>query len=531
MITTISPAATRGNLDDAVYAAFRARLRDAIANWTELYGPLFTTDASGLWELYLESFPEGPVRQHHNCTECRRFIQSYGGLATLGERGEVFAALWALWDPTNGDDTHQPAILAMRRAVREAKITGVFLTSHAELGHAETGVWAHMAARTPPSALYRDGVLTAGQKMAERRQDHTNVMRALDEFPPEMLERVVELLRSDALYRSEKILPVAEWLAKLARDARAGNYANMVWRAVATAPPGFCHPRSSMIGTLLDDIASGLSFAAAAARFRAKMHPLQYQRPQAAPTVGAIAAAEVLVEKMGIRASLERRFARLEEIETIWRPHVPPAATADSVFGHLRPKDGSMPLPIDVSRMVITWEKFARTALPDAISIDLLVPGRGAYVALVTAADPEAPPILQWDRVEQRNPVSWYMYHGGSHAEQWLLTSGAWARVTAVALQPSMWGSPHHGKAAVLIVDGCKDSRKGSGNALFPEILKSELHGVRSVIEAYSRIAVLGGYEEASACGILVAGAAGCTVVRVTTRTGSRFEYTIDRWN
>lgn len=53
-----------------------------------------------------------------------------------------------------------------------------------------------------------------------------------------------------------------------------------------------------MIGTLLDDIASGMSFDSVSRRFAEKMHPLQYQRPQAAPSAGNIAQAEKIVEKL-----------------------------------------------------------------------------------------------------------------------------------------------------------------------------------------------------------------------------------------
>jgi len=59
--------------------------------------------------------------------------------------------------------------------------------------------------------------------------------------------------------------------------------------------------------------------------------------------------------------------------------------------------------------------------------------------------------------------------------------------------------------------------------------LKAELHGVRSVIEAYSQKAELQGRAEASACGYdLRKGACGC---RVRALKGGRWtEYQIDRW-
>src|SRR5207253_1562968 len=51
------------------------------------------------------------------------------------------------------------------------------------------------------------------------------------------------------------------------------------------------------------------------------------------------------------------------------------------------------------------------------VGIELQVPGSsGHFMALITATRPEAPPILQWDSEERRNPVSWY-YHSGVDAE------------------------------------------------------------------------------------------------------------------
>lgn len=82
-----------------------------------------------------------------------------------------------------------------------------------------------------------------------------------------------------------------------------------------------------MIGTLLKDVATGMDFATVSARFASKMHPLKYQRPQAAPRVGNIADAEKIVAQLGIARSLERRFARIDEIDTLWKyrpvPEVP----------------------------------------------------------------------------------------------------------------------------------------------------------------------------------------------------------------
>jgi hypothetical protein len=290
-----------------------------------------------------------------------------------------------------------------------------------------------------------------------------------------------------------------------------------------------------VVGALLEDIAAGLDFAEVKARFDAKLHPLIYQRPQAAPAAGAIAAAEKLVETLGIAPSLERRFARLDEIEAIWRPmarKAPPAA--GGVFGHLAAKgDATAPSASGMPPVTMTWEKFARTVRPGATAIEVQVPGHGAFIALTTAAHPDAPPILRWDRQEARNPVAWYVYHNGSPAAQWGLHGGAWAKVEALALLPSLWGdqpASHLGEGVVVMIEGALDGGTPH-NGLFPENLRPELHGARAVIEAYSKGATLEPAGGAAACGLdLRKGQTINCVLRVTSATG-KTDYRIDRWD
>jgi hypothetical protein len=185
----------------------------------------------------------------------------------------------------------------------------------------------------------------------------------------------------------------------------------------------------------------------------------------------------------------------------------------------------------------MTWEKFARVVLPEAQKVDLRVPsGAASFGALVTAADPEAPPILQWDRAEQRNPVSWYLWTNGSPASQWGLQAGAWHAVTAVALRPAQWYGgrfPHQGQGVILLLDGARDANwRAAGLVLFPETLRAELHPVRATIEAHSKSGQLEGADEAGACGLIIgAGASAINVgLQVTTGAGVQ-EYTIDRWD
>lgn len=151
----------------------------------------------------------------------------------------------------------------------------------------------------------------------------------------------------------------------------------------------------------------------------------------------------------------------------------------------------------------------------------------------MTAVNADAPPILQWDSEETRNPVSWYFWNGGATATQFGLAANVYHQVNAVALKPSMWngGHQHQGNGVFFVIDGAKDS-KTAGLCLFPEILKSEYHGIRSVIEAHSNSAGLQGADQQSAAGIMVNGGGERWDIRLRVWTNGRSaEYQLDRWD
>lgn len=502
--------------------------------------PLFTTDADpdALWNAYLTGFPDSE-RQFHNCSACRHFIKRFGGLVMLGEHGATTPAVFDFPELIGGG--YGSSVGSVYYATRKAKVNGVFFCSDPVWGTPESNCkdgkrWTHLHVVPHPGMIFKSRTMTANQAMAEKREDHKNVMRALQEFPPALVAQALAILNSGAVPEQHKVKVIgpAQWLADLHAACEKSNRSNAVWRAVATAPAGFMHPRTSVIGSVLEDLQSGMAFETVKRRFAEKMNPLQYQRPTAAPSLGTIAQAEKLVEQLGIARSLERRFARLEEIEAIWKPTAEEKPSTGGIFDHLKPAvSGSKALSAVVG--TITWEKFARTVLPTAKSAEVLVPHSGIFMAMVTAEHADAPPILQWDTEEQRNPVNHYLYPQNPSASPWNLSPGTWVKVTGITNHPATWHCRkilNHANYALMLLDCCMDSRD-SGLAIFPEILKSELHGVRSVIEAHSQRGKLGGREHASACGIAVASDNNPypVTIRVKDAVGNSFQYTIDRWD
>lgn len=506
--------------------------------------PLFLTNAADLWDIFLTHLPED-ARQQYTCSTCRHFVNHFGSLVRIDESGMTHSVLW---NSKAVPAFFQPAVSALQKAVQQAAVTDVFVSALTVYGKSHTGHWRHMAITPSAQNIWQSPMLYAGQYMAKKREEFKMLSRALNEFSAETVDTAVKLLRSDKLYRAEKVLGVAEWLKTLYAELNSTTNSKLKtqkqWLAVATAPESFCHVRSSMIGSLLEDIELGFEYAEIQQRFAEKMNPLQYQRPQTPPSAGNIKQAEKIIEALQAEKALERRYARLDELKLEWRPKAlqtpkspakPVPAASAGLFAHLAPKDTVASKDLKLPMQTMTWEKFERKILADALKIEFLVPksSRLNICALTTAVNAKAPPILQWDKLEQRNPFSVYVYHNGSAPTDWYLTAG-YVEVTGLCKNPPHWykEQSHQHKGMILVLKGARDRRHQTvGVALFPENLKSEFHPIRKTIEAFSKNSRLQGFDESSACGLFISSSGELNhQLRVTTALGVQ-DYCIDRWD
>lgn len=398
--------------------AIQARFTAALAAGDNL---LFQTDAVGLFDAYLANLP-ADQRQYHNCSCCRAFVKTFGGLVTIDASGRTTPAVWNDLD-TADLGTHAQGVAAMHAIVASAQVKGPFLRSLTTWGQLEAGGFTHMHV-TPPAAILHQhsSTLTARQRMAERRQQFGTLSRGLADYTLAHLRTAVQVLDANAVYRSARFLGAAQFLEKLKSDVEATPNrvarANIIWKALAGAPDGYCYPRSSVIGTLLDDIVAGLPFDDLRRRFESKTAPDVYQHATATPKAGNVERAEKLFAELGLAPALARRYMRVDEVPAFWRATAekPVLATggamprSDQVFGHVKARDAATATAggLEVPAAKMTWAKFRDTILPTAASVEAQVPTSGSrFAALVTAADAKAPNLLQWN-----NPSSWYYAAG-----------------------------------------------------------------------------------------------------------------------
>lgn len=508
---------------------------------------VFTTDAKNLFEIFLEGLPEN-ARQHYRCNACKGFVNRYGNLVVINKKGVITSLLW---DTVTTPSFFIEAIQAMQNEVVNAKVTGVFFSAKPMWGINVTGKWHHMHV-IPHTAMVFASKDDANRKMAEKKEEYKMVLKVLTKYSFETVSQVAKLLKSDSLYRSEKCLGNSLWLKEVyqnitgSKNFKKNNH--VLWRHVAYAPTGFCHISGGMLGTLLDDVASGhLNFDAIAKKFESKMNPTKYQRPSKAPTEGNVAQAEKVFEKLNCADSLPKRFAKIEELTSIWRPRGVSAekkTTREGVFSDLKTRKKEKATfinNIEIPEKVISMRTFLEDIMPDAEKIHIWIPGyeRCNFAGITTAINPTSRPILQWDHEDKRNPFSSYVYSGGSFPASFMLESNKYYPCDAVVVNPCHWNDSfkhtNHGEGIIFIIQGCKDRNyEGSGMSIFPEDLKSEFHSVRSTIEQYSRQHDLEGYDEASACGLRfdsrMQDPNSWNISLVTESEGEKYRYIIKYW-
>lgn len=307
------------------FVEMRNKMLEHFAEMTRGTSPLYQVDCDKdkLWSLYLDSFPseKNPIyreRTWHDCSCCRHFIKTMGGIVAI-KNGEVIS----LWDfDVNGDDTYEFSIKAMREYIHSCPIADKFLTkenqigtqSNRELYDGDLITYDHFYARIPLQAM-ADGDLN--EKKAQFRDTRNVFKRSLDEISAEAINIVCELIAQDSLYRGEEhkdVLTKFAWFKTNYDKLNAKQKELFAWEKSEEAGYAVGRIKNHSIGTLLMDISNGIDLDEAVRRYEAIVAPANYKRPKAIFTKKMLEDARKTLSDMGYIDSLKRRYATLDDI-------------------------------------------------------------------------------------------------------------------------------------------------------------------------------------------------------------------------
>lgn len=390
-------------------AHFESMTKDAPA----LYRVDFDPDT--LWDLYLDSFPEGtnPIyrtRREFDCSCCRHFIKTMGGVVAIRDN-----KIETIWDfDTTSPEGYQPVMDALSAYVKSKPIKDVFLTHEHTIGIAhnyerdENGnkvlTWNHFFVNTPRCAYTTRDI---NVETARVRDDRNVFLRSMQELTVEATQTVLELIAQNSLYRG------AEWKSQLEQLAAFQTKYNAMtaeqkelqsWINVINMNPALARIRNTSIGTLLIDLSEGRDLDSAVTAYERVVAPANYKRPKAIFTKRMLDDAKKTVTELGYLDSLPRRFARLDDIsvnnilfanrDAVSRMN---GATADPFTAM------EQQVAIDPKRFShveeISIDKFISDVLPIAKELELFLENRFSknMVSLTAPVNQDAKTMFKWD--------------------------------------------------------------------------------------------------------------------------------------
>lgn len=310
------------------FKQFRGLLQENFKLMTQDISHLFEieVDKDELWNLYLDSFPEGTneiyrERREHDCSCCRHFIKTIGNAITIRNN-----KITTIWDFDAKSDTYQPVIDALANYVKSKAVTNVYVSKFNRIGidsnfeqleNNKVAEWNHLNLELPKTLVDRSSRSEGDIKGSYR--DIRNVFkRSLDELTEDSILTVLELINSNTLYKGEEwknqlglFLRYKIDYDKLETDKEKELY---VWEQSLKAGAAIGKIKNHSIGTLLTNISEGMDLDVAVKKYEAIIAPANYKRPKAIFTQKMLEEAKKTIQELGYMDSLSRRYSKLDDI-------------------------------------------------------------------------------------------------------------------------------------------------------------------------------------------------------------------------
>lgn len=398
---------------------FKRKLQSNFAELTDGVSYLFEVDIDKdeLWELYLDSFPEGTneifrERTEHDCSCCRQFIKSFGGVVVI-----IDNTMKSIWDFTTDDTTYQPVIDALNRYVLSKHIRDVYISKEKNIGTdcnreilEDNSIikWDHFSLVLPNKFVTKSHKSEAELK-GDYKMTKQVFKRSLEELSLESILTVLELIFQGSLYRGdERKTQLSEFLKHkntymfLSDDAKRDNYA---WEKSLEVGHVIGKIRNHSIGTLLINITEGMELDLAVKKYESIVAPTNYKRPKPLFTKRMLENAKNKIEELGYTSSLGRRFANINDITVnniLFVDRNTKALASKDIFGELE-KD----IVINPKRFSkveeISIQAFIDNVLPTTNSLEVLFENKHTtnLVSLIAPKE-SSKSMFKWD-----NNFSW----------------------------------------------------------------------------------------------------------------------------
>lgn len=412
------------------FHAFKQAVAQQFTNMTNNGNPLFTTAVGKdeLWEAYLLSYPEGTneifrVRREYDCSACRGFIRTLGGVVSIDPKTLEIATIWDITVDVPEFQVVADKLAAFVRS--KATISNMLIMTERTVGcdknyerlmnkldpsaPCDTLEFEHFYVRLPAQTAAPRGT-AIGNYLSNQRASFEVFKRSCIEITDDAIATVLELADQNSLYRGEEFAPAIREFASLrlkflsTEDRLKDNYC---WSVVANkncSSQNILRIRNMAIGTLLIDLSEGKDLEAAVSSFEAMVAPMNYRRTTALVTPAMVEKAKAEIKELGLENALIRRHAHMDDLDVTNLLFVDRECKAiptgsDDLFDVATKAASS-----NKNAQDITIADFIEKVLPTATKLELCLSRGHAnnMVSLTTVEDPTAKQLFSWD-----NPFAW----------------------------------------------------------------------------------------------------------------------------
>ncbi|MFA5560103.1 MAG: hypothetical protein WDA59_11735 [Methanofastidiosum sp.] len=310
------------------FKEFKGLLQENFKQMSQDASHLFEVDLDKdeLWNLYLDSFPDGTneiyrERREYDCSCCRHFIKNIGNAVVIKDN-----QIKTIWDFETGNSTFQPVINALSKYIKSKSVSDIWVSKFKKIGtdknyeQLENGnvtEWQHFYLELPDKFVDKSS-RSEGDIKGSYRDTRNVFKRSLEEITKESLLTILELISQKSLYKGEEwegalkeFLKFKKQYDKLKTEQEKSNY---TWEQSVKVGGAIGRIKNHSIGTLLVNVSEGMDLDMAVKKYEAIVAPTNYKRPKAIYTKKMLEDAKKTIEELGYMDSLSRRYATLDDI-------------------------------------------------------------------------------------------------------------------------------------------------------------------------------------------------------------------------
>jgi hypothetical protein len=384
-------------------------------------GELFVAGSDSAWDTYLASFPEGTnpifrVRAEFDCSCCRNFVRNVGSLVSI-----VDGQLVTVWDVEGAEYPFSQVAATMAVHVKAQAITALFRTSEQKYGaqftkevrEGRVHTWTHF--HSPIAPAHRSN--TVGEARGSYGTNTLVFKRGLEELKPDAIATVLDLIKSNALYRGAEFLPGLQGFAALQaqyRKLKTDQEKNIfIWGNTSKFGSIF---RNTMLGSLVVALSGTPANKDAEAKapedlesavkaYEKQAAPENYKRSVALITPRMVEDAMKTLEKLGLEPATHRRFAKISDVsvndilfvDNAVRGKMAKGSSIKGLLMDVAEKQTKIPEP--TSTVNITIEDFIKNVVPKAKSMALFIKNahQANFMSLTAPEYDDVPQIFKWN--------------------------------------------------------------------------------------------------------------------------------------